>query len=143
MSIEANKQLVRRVWELVNARDIEALRPLHAEDYIHHDPAFPNGGTHGFDAYVAAFGGFLTAFPDLIVTVDDVAAEGDRAATRWHWTGTNTGELNGMPATGKPVNVPATSIHRVADGLLAEGWVIFDAAAMMQQLGLMPAPAAV
>ncbi len=143
MSIEENKARVRRVWELINARDIESLRGLYTEDYIHHDPAFPDGGTRGFDAYVAAFSGFITAFPDLRVVEDAIAAEGDRVALRWHWTGTNTGDLNGMPPTGKSVNVPATSIFNLANGKLSEAWVEFDAGAMMQQLGLMPAPAAV
>ncbi len=141
MSMEENKALVRRSMALVNARDIPALEALHIEDYQHHDPAFPGGGTRGFAEYAAAFGGFLTGFPDLHVTVDGVVAEGDRVAMRWHWTGTHTGPLNDLPPTGQSVRVNACSIHRITGGKLAEGWVVFDFAGMMQQLTPAPAPA--
>jgi predicted ester cyclase len=59
---------------------------------------------------------------------------------RWTASGTNTGSLMGLPATGKAVAVSAVYIFRVEGGKLAEAWGDFDALGMQQQLGLLPAP---
>jgi predicted ester cyclase len=59
---------------------------------------------------------------------------------RWTARGTNTGELLGMPATGKPARVTGISIIRIAAGKMVEGWGNFDALGMLQQLGVIPTP---
>jgi steroid delta-isomerase-like uncharacterized protein len=137
---EKNKALVRRLYEdVVNKHDLEASRELCSRDYAHHDPALPGKDIRGLDTYLQTISVFFTAFPDLHINVEDVIAEGDKVAARWTWSGTHKGELMGMPATGKRVSVNAMSIHRVAGGKLAEGWVVFDALGMLQQLGAVPA----
>ena len=57
------------------------------------------------------------------------------------------GELMGMPATGKSIDVQAIDIVRFdgdgdgdGDGGAREHWGVFDAMAMMQQLGIVPGP---
>ena len=45
------------------------------------------------------------AFPDAVVTIEDMVAEDDRVAARWTMRGTHTGEFNGIPATGRPVTM--------------------------------------
>jgi predicted ester cyclase len=58
-------------------------------------------------------------------------------------TGTHQGELLGMPATGKPINVQFIDIIRFGDdGLAREHWGVFDTMTMMQQLGAVPGPPA-
>jgi predicted ester cyclase len=50
-------------------------------------------------------------------------------------------ELMGMPATGKSVDVQLIDIFRFGDdGLASEDRGVFDAMAMMQQLGAVPGP---
>ena len=56
------------------------------------------------------------------------------------FTGTHSGPLMGVPATGKPISVLATGIFRVVNGKLAENWVNLDALSLMQQIGAVPAP---
>jgi predicted ester cyclase len=47
---------------------------------------------------------FRAGFPDLRVSIEDLLTDGDRFASRATVTGTHTGDLMGMPATGsKPV----------------------------------------
>ena len=55
-------------------------------------------------------------------------------------TGTHQGEFNGIPATGNKVNVSGISIWKIVDGKNVEEWEILDTMAMMQQLGVIPAP---
>jgi SnoaL-like polyketide cyclase len=52
------------------------------------------------------------------------------------------GELLGIPATGKHVRVGSISIFRVAGGKITENWEQWDRLALLQQLGVLPAPAA-
>jgi predicted ester cyclase len=60
--------------------------------------------------------------------------------TRWTGRGTHSGELMGVPPTGKQVTVTGIDIYRVAGGKLVERWGEFDQMGMMQQLGVVPAP---
>ena len=52
--------------------------------------------------------GLRTAFPDIHYTLDDVIAEGDRVAVRWHWTGTHKAPFRAFPPTGKRLTNPAS-----------------------------------
>jgi steroid delta-isomerase-like uncharacterized protein len=65
---------------------------------------------------------------------------GELWASRWTLTGTHQGEFNGIPATGKVVNVSGVSIWKIVDGKNVEEWEIVDTMSMLQQLGVIPAP---
>ena len=54
--------------------------------------------------------------------------------------GTHRGEFIGIPATDREVTVQAVDIYRLADGRIAEQWVIIDVWGLMQQLGAIPGP---
>ena len=64
----------------------------------------------------------------------------DKVVSRVTYRGTHTGDLMGIPATGKPVTVSAIIIDKFSDGKIVESWRLFDQMAMMQQLGVIPAP---
>lgn len=66
--------------------------------------------------------------------------EGDKVVSRVTYRGTHTGDMMGIPPTGKPVTVSAMIIDQFADRKIVESWRLFDQMSMMQQLGLMPAP---
>ncbi len=63
-------------------------------------------------------------------------AEGDRVAIRWTATATHTGELMGIPATGKSVSMNGIMIDRWVNGKVAEHWEQLDMMGLMQQLGV-------
>ena len=85
--------------------------------------------------------GLLSAFPDFAVQHEDTVAGGDRVAVRWRWQGTNLGELNGMPATGKHAEGPGTDFYHFRNGKIIEMWIMPDNFATFQQLGLISLPA--
>jgi steroid delta-isomerase-like uncharacterized protein len=141
MSTEQNKTFVRRYWEEVwNQGNLAVVDELIASDFDGHplpgEPDFGRGPT-GQKQFVDMY---RTAFPDLRMTIEDMTAEGDRVAVRWTARGTNTGEMMGMPATGKHATVTGMFLNRLAGGKIAEGWGNFDALGMMQQLGVIPTP---
>jgi steroid delta-isomerase-like uncharacterized protein len=136
---EENKALARRLFaEIWGKKNLDNLDKFIAADTVDHElpPGFP-AGREGTKAFL---GVFLNAFPDTNMTVEDQIAEGAMVVTRWVATGTHTGELMGIPATGKKVKVEGVDIHRVSGGKIVEHWGQFDQMGMMQQLGVVPPP---
>ncbi len=92
-----------------------------------------NGGTPavGRGAITAAAQGFMTAFPDLKVTMDDLLDQGERVIYKWTLVGTNTGP----GGTGRRVRISGFEDWRIgADELVAESLGNFDSAAYQRQL---------
>ena len=138
MSTE-NKDLALRVFdEIWNARNVAAVDEVYAADYVSHDPMNPVQGTDGARQTVMKY---LTAFPDTQFTIHDIIAEGDKVVTRWTAAGTQSGELEGVPPTGRQVRVEGTTVSRMAGGKITEEWPVWDALGMMRQLGVIPAEA--
>jgi predicted ester cyclase len=81
---------------------------------------------------------YLTGFPDLQTTVEDLVAEGEKVVGRWAGRATHSGPFMNIPPTGKQVTVAGIAIVRLEGGKIVEEWVNFDALGMMQQLGVIP-----
>ena len=129
---------LRRCYELLNAGDVDGFGDLLSDDFVENEETPGLAPTK--DGVKAFFRMYLAAFPDLRMNPVDVLPSGDKVVARVKATGTNTGEFMGMPATGKSVDVQLIDIMRFGDdGLVHEHWGVFDAMAMMQQLGVIPA----
>ena len=131
--------VVRAMYDRINAHDIDGFAEYLADDFVEHEDI--PGIEPTKDGVKAFFNMYLAAFPDLRFDAEDVITSGDKVVARARFTGTQTGELMGMPATGKSVSVQLVDILRFRDdGIASEHWGVFDAMAMMQQLGAIPAP---
>jgi predicted ester cyclase len=82
----------------------------------------------------------IAAFPDAVVTVEDIMGEGDKVVARIKMNGTHKGTYLGMAPTGKKFSIEAIGIYRIAGGRIAEVWSVSDALGMMQQIGAIPTP---
>lgn len=71
--------------------------------------------------------------------VEDLIAEGDKVAGRITTYGKHEGDLFGIPATGKEIQVTGMAIWRIADGKIVEHWHETDQLGLLQQLGVIPA----
>src|SRR5258708_3781886 len=80
------------------------------------------------------------AFPDARGVIENRIAAGNQVVGEIIWRGTNTGSLNGMPPTGKSVEVRAVAILTEEGGKMARVRHYIDVAGMLTQLGVMPAP---
>jgi steroid delta-isomerase-like uncharacterized protein len=140
MSSEEQKALVRRFWEEVfNQKRLERADAYVAQDYLDHG-AVPGQGPRLEGAKRQRWAMYFAAIPDLHATIDDMVAEGDKVSVRFTVTGTQVGELMGVPPTGKHFDVGAMCIYRIAEGKVAEQWEQFDMLGLMQQLGAIAAP---
>ncbi len=138
MSTESNKAAVRRFRNALDAGDFDEAMAVFAPNAVVHSAGVPNPLT--LEEF-AQFGRvMLSAFSGTSSTVEDVIAEGDKVVTRITFRGTHTGDMMGIPPTGRSVTVDETIIDQFADGRIVESWRLFDQMAMMQQLGLIPTP---
>jgi len=132
----ANEAVVRRYYEqMCNERKNELAPELFTADHRMHDPQVPAG--EGPDGMVGA----VSVYQEGVAGhwgIEDIFSSGDRVVVRWTGTGTHVGEVNGIPPTGKEISVDAISIHRMADGRIAETWEVWDTLGFLQQLGVVP-----
>jgi steroid delta-isomerase-like uncharacterized protein len=142
MSTEENKALARReIEEIFNANGNldAAAEEIYAPNYISYQPA-GNEDLRGVEAIKDFAAGLRRAFPDLEMTVEDQIAEGDKVVTRLRSRGTHQGELWGIPATGRKVEVRSVSTNRIEGGKIVQHWTCADRLGMMQQLGVIEQP---
>jgi steroid delta-isomerase-like uncharacterized protein len=133
---------VRRLYDLINAGEIDGFGELLAEDFVEHEET--PGLEPTKEGVKQFFRMYKAAFPDLRLEPQDVLVAGEKVVARTRATGTHQGEFLGLPATGKRVDVQLIDIIRFGDdGLAREHWGVFDALAMLQQLGAIPEPPSV
>lgn len=139
MSTEENKAVMRRFYEEVfNKKNIALLGEFVAPNAIDHavPPELP-AGIEGSRQFISMY---LTAFPDLHLTVEDQIAEGDKVVTRLSTSGTHQGPLMGVPPTGKQAMITVLDIDQIVGGKIVEHWLSMDTFGLLQQLGAIPAP---
>ncbi len=138
MSAEENKALVRRfVEDFWNEGNMSAADELMAPGAEIHMPTGEVVDVDGLKGFARVFHG---SFPDWHSTFEELIAEGDRVAERWTGRGTHRGELQGIPPTGKRVEVPGIVFYRIVDGKIVEFRGQLDMLSLMQQLGAIPSP---
>jgi predicted ester cyclase len=137
MGIEENKDVVRRlIDECVNAHRADLL-PEYVDAGLRVHPGTPGSApdTEGIDALRESFQRFRVALPDLHVSPEQMVAEGDLVAVRWTATGTHSGDLAGIAATGTAVRWSGTDVYRLTDGKIVEWWRNDDFVWLLHQLG--------
>ena len=138
MSAEENKALVHRfVEEFWNEGNTATADELMAPDAEIHMPTGEMVDLDGLKSFASTF---RASFPDWHSTFEELIAEGDRVAERWTGRGTHRGELQGIPPTGKRVEVPGSVFYRIVDGKIVEFRGQLDMMGLMQQLGAIPSP---
>jgi steroid delta-isomerase-like uncharacterized protein len=137
MTTEQNKALARSIMSALSDRNLDSVISYYTPDCRFHGWAPVTLDTAGYKEGMTAI---LNAFPDSRFLVDDMIAEGDRVVARHHLQGTHQADFQGIPATGKPVNVNAIVIFRIENGKAAELWLNADFMGLLQQLGAVPTP---
>lgn len=122
--IENNKAVVRRFnLEVIEKGNIDSFNTLMDRNFVNRSaPAGMNNGPQGM---IWFFNEVLRpAIPDIKVTIHDQVAEGDMVTTRKTISGTQTGLLLGVPATGRVISIDVIDMVRVKDGKYVEHWGI-------------------
>jgi predicted ester cyclase len=123
MSAEVNKTLVRREQEELwnHTGDLDAAEELFAAGQA--------------EAAKQEAADFRRGFPDVVSTIEDLIAEGDKVVARWRSRATHRGDYLGTPPTGKEVEFTGISIYRLEGNKIVESWNIEDQFGLMRQIG--------
>jgi predicted ester cyclase len=140
MTVEHNRRIAREWIETFNARNHAAEDELLRSDYLAHAPASLMAeplDRKGWGEFLAMF---VKGFPDLHLAIEDAVADEHMVAQRILFTGTHTGDFNGLPPTRRKVNFTGLELNLVVDGQVAEHWFELDQVALLRQLGLIVVP---
>lgn len=130
------EELARAWVQAFNDGDFEVNKELGHEDGYFGITA-PGAGTSK-DAGDQDARMWKAAFPDATGEIKSLITSGDTAAMEVVWTGTQTGDLPNLPATGKRANVHAAVFVTARDGKIARIMHYFDFGGLLMQLGAMP-----
>ncbi|MGE5274074.1 MAG: ester cyclase [Verrucomicrobiota bacterium] len=140
----STREAFERGTDTFNAHDIEGFAEMLADDVVFEAPGGMRGG--GKEACAAFYGGWFAAFPDARVDIRSLHIVDDVAVEEGRFTGTHDGTLHtpagDIPPTGRSVEVDYIQMLRIRDGKHASFHLMFDRLLMLEQLGLVPAPAA-
>ena len=144
LSPEQNNAIAAHFFDSVWSKgDFSVLDTLIAPDAVDHSTV---GGAvkteKGSASFRAIVSTFRRAMPDVALTIEDEVYAADMVAHRWSLTGTDTGGFLGRPPTGQRVTFTGTTLARMRDGKIVERWANVDELGLLQQLGIVPPPAA-
>lgn len=130
-----NIEVIKTLYAELDKGNAEILLKLCAPDYRY---CFPSNNTKVMsrEDAVAMVKTFVAAMPDLRHQITDIFAVKDRVIFRMTASGTQTGDLEGMPASGNKMEVSAIIINRLKDGLIVEEFEEADMLGLYQQLGM-------
>ena len=136
---EANKNLVRRYLDEVGSQGkLDVVDEIYAPDFVNHFPAYGGGDVVGSDKVKTFVAGMRKNAPDRKLTLEDLIAEGDKVVARVTIRGTRTGDWQGIPADGTSYEMTEFMIFRIANGKIAERWMMADWWGQMISLGAKP-----
>jgi ketosteroid isomerase-like protein len=138
------REAFQKGTDTFNAHDIEGFASVLADDVVYHAPGGISG--QGKNACTQFFAGWIGAYPDAHVEVHSVHMTADVAVEEGTFTGTHHGVLHSpagdIPPTGLRVAVDYIHVLRYRDGPHISFNLLFDRLLMLEQLGLVPTPAA-
>jgi steroid delta-isomerase-like uncharacterized protein len=134
---ERREAIVREHVEAENRHDVEAtIATFHSPSYkVNGEPA------DGEEAVRELLQGLMDGFPDFHAEIGKLHFADDVVFGEARITGTHNGEFNGIPPTGKPIDVTIAAIFEFDEDRLLCETVYWDFATLLQQIGVLPAPA--
>lgn len=81
---------------------------------------------------------FEGAFPKYELFIEEMVTEANKVVVRGRATGIHSGHLNGIPPTGKKMDLPFIIRYTLENGKITDHWLLADQMILMEQLGVMP-----
>jgi predicted ester cyclase len=128
---ERNKAIVcEALTEILAKGNVAVIDSLYAPDYVHH----AGGADTDRETFRVNEAGFAAAVSEANVEFLDVVGEGERVAAQFELSGTHTGELAGIAATGRRFSLSIMMHFRVVEGRIVEDWEEANFAGLVAQL---------
>ena len=134
---EENKAIVKRIIkDIWNGGNLDLADQLIAPDYV--DRVSGGDTPVGPEGFKDAVNGVRDAFPDFVITINDMISEDDKVVLVWTFIGTHKGELMGIDPTDKLIEFGGIYLYRFKDGKLVERSGARDMFKLFSQLGATP-----
>jgi steroid delta-isomerase-like uncharacterized protein len=131
------------IYEVLTKQQYDRLSEVFTEDYVEHE-ILPGSTKTGLEALKEALSAYHSAFSNLRFELLHFFTDGTNVCCRVQMTGTHTGELMGMPASGHQISIEGCDIGVVAaDGRCREHWGFFQESQLMAQIATVPQQASV
>lgn len=133
MSIDENKEIVRRLLNILNSRDLSQMDEVCDQDMVYRTGAgdeYP-----GLDNYRQAIEASYEGFPDLEFSIEELMAEGTRVHMIFSMTGTHKGEYLGIPPSDRSIVHRASSLITIENDKVVEQVDYYDWLDFLKQLG--------
>ena len=138
MSEEGNKSVIREFTRIFkNEHNVDGVSHLFDKSFVHHLRGHLPPGFEGLRQAGIMMNG---AFPDVVVTEEDLIASGDKVVERSSAAATHKGPMLGTPATNKRIKWSEIHIYRLSNGKIAEHWPEISMMELLQQIGALPQP---
>lgn len=128
-------ELVRWVFERINAHDVQSIRPFWTDETVEY---FPDATCRGADEVAAYFADKFAAIEGFHLEVVAVAGSGDDVLVHWRMTGRHTGTLLGVAATGQALEIDGSDHFVLREDRVVTNTVVFDQMTFARQVGLLP-----
>jgi predicted ester cyclase len=92
------------------------------------------------ESYIRGVMVFRSAFPDYVIFVEDMTAEGDFVIIHGIFRGTHRGEIFGIPATFRKIEYQMMVKYHIENQKIINAWPMFDQMALYEQLGAINRP---
>jgi steroid delta-isomerase-like uncharacterized protein len=138
MTRDDTAALISRRLDAMNRHDIAAQGGIYAGDCVVDSPS-GGGRLKGRAAIDDVSRAWLSGFPDLAFSTNDLLIDGDRVAWIVTAEGTDTGGFMGLPPTGKQFSLPIVLLSTMSGGLVVRERRIYDFTGMLIQIGILKA----
>jgi steroid delta-isomerase-like uncharacterized protein len=128
-----NVQLARGAFEDLFNGNYDVLERSFDPGFRGHEPLLEE---YGREELKKSIQGYRSAFPDLVITIDEALAAGDRVLLRWSARGTNRGQFLGQRPTGRQASTRGITVYTLRNGKIVEEWTQWDAFGLIQDLGI-------
>jgi predicted ester cyclase len=126
MSAQENKQVIRRLYEMVYQETSRGNKISESKVREFVDD----------ETLIQHFLASQEAFPYYWIEPEELIAEGEMVAVRGWMRGKHLGPFMGHPPTGREIKVPMFITYRIVGGKVVDHWMTFDSAILFRQLGI-------
>lgn len=132
METTINKEVIRKVYEAMNTRNVAFFQSVIAEEYT------SVTGTKGSAGFYEPIVALTKALPDIQWKVEELIAEDDKVVVKQKITGTQTGQFQYIAPTGNAIVSDGIAIYTFRNGKITSSQVNTDRLGFLQQLDVLP-----
>lgn len=135
MSVEQNKEAIRRLINIFNAHDFSRMDEVCNTNMVYRTASGIE--LQSLDEYREVMLQLQKGFPNFEYSLQDMVGEGDRIHCTFRYTGTHRGMFMGIPPSDRRADYIVASVCRFENGKLVDELDFYDGLTVMRQLGVL------